>query len=86
MTKKPKWNKSSTWGNRAQLKTARIHDSNMHYHAKVWSNLISNLESKAKVITFGKFWYGVPILAVVNKNSQLKHQSLKNSQILPATE
>jgi hypothetical protein len=46
-------NKSSTRGNHnilelripcAQLKTARIHDSNVHTNAKVSSNLISNLE------------------------------------------
>jgi hypothetical protein len=73
---KPNWNKSSTQGNCnilelriscAQLKTTRIHDSNVHTNAKVWSNLISNLESKAKVITFGRIWYGGLILAVVNK-------------------
>jgi hypothetical protein len=75
---KPNWNKSLTRGNRsilelriscAQLKTERIHDSNVHTNANVWSNLISNLESKAKVITFGRIWYGGLILVVVNKNS-----------------
>jgi hypothetical protein len=91
---KPNWNKSLTRGNRnilelriscAELKTTRIHDSNVHTDAKVWSNLISNLEPKANVITFGRIWYGGLILAVVNKHSQLKHQSPKHSQILPVT-
>jgi hypothetical protein len=67
----------------AQLKITRIHDSKFPTNAKVWSNSISNLESKAKVITCGRIWYGGLILVVVNKNSQLKHQSPKNSQILP---
>jgi hypothetical protein len=61
----------------AQLKITRIHDSKFKTNAKVWSNLISNLESKAKVITCGGIWYGGLILAVGNKNSQLKHQSPK---------
>jgi hypothetical protein len=92
---KPNLNESLTRGNRntlelriscAQLKTVKIHDSNVHTNAKVSSNLISNLESKAKVITFGRIWYGGLILAVVNKNSQLKHQSPKTSQILLETQ
>jgi hypothetical protein len=81
---KHNWNKSSTRGKHnilelrilcAQLKTMRNHDSNVHYHAKVSSHWISNLESKANVITFGRIWYGGLILVVVNKISQLKHQS-----------
>jgi hypothetical protein len=55
----------------AQLKTTRIHDSKVHYKAKVSSHWISKLESKAKVITLGRIWYGDPILAVGNKNSQI---------------
>jgi hypothetical protein len=43
----------------AQLKTTRIHDSKLQTNAKVWSNLISNLESKAKAITLGRIGYGV---------------------------
>jgi hypothetical protein len=47
------WNKSSTRGKHnilelrilcAQPKTTSIHDSNVHYHAKVSSHWISNLE------------------------------------------
>jgi hypothetical protein len=48
----------------AQPKTTRIHDSNVHTNAKIWSNLISNLELKAKVITCGRIWYEGLILAV----------------------
>jgi hypothetical protein len=44
------------------------------------------LESKAKVITLGRIWYGGPIMALGNKNSQLKHPSPKNSQISPETQ
>jgi hypothetical protein len=47
----------------------RIHDSKLKTNAEVWSNLIFNLESKAKVITCGRIWYGGHILAVGNKNS-----------------
>jgi hypothetical protein len=43
----------------AQPKTTRIHDSNVQTNAKVWSNLISNMELKAKVITCGEFGMGV---------------------------
>jgi hypothetical protein len=91
---KPNWNKSSTRGNRnilelrnlcAHIKTVRIHDSNEPSNAKVSSHLISNLESKAKVITFKIIWYGGLILVVVNKNSQPKRQSPQNSQILSET-
>jgi hypothetical protein len=60
-----------------QLKTTRIHDSKFQTNAGVWSTLISNLGSKAKVITCGRIWYGGLILAMGNKNSQLKHQSPK---------
>jgi hypothetical protein len=63
-----------------------IHDSKLQTNAKVWSNLIFNLESKAKIITCGRIWYGGHILAVGNKNSQLKHQSPKISQISPVTQ
>jgi hypothetical protein len=45
-----------------------------------------NLESKVKFITCGKIWYRGLILAVGNKNSQLKYQGPENSQILPATQ
>jgi hypothetical protein len=41
-----------------QLKTTRIHDSKLQTNAGVWSNLIFNLESKAKVITCGEFGTG----------------------------
>jgi predicted phosphohydrolase len=87
------WNKSSTRGKPnilelrffcAQPKTTSIHDSNVHYHAKISSHWISNLESKANVITFGRIWYAGLILAVVNKNSELQLQSPKHSQILPS--
>jgi hypothetical protein len=37
-----------------QLKTTRIHDSKFQTNAKVWSNLITNLESKVKVIRCGR--------------------------------
>jgi hypothetical protein len=42
----------------SQLKTTRIHDSNVHYNVKVSSHWISKLESKATVITLGRIWYG----------------------------
>jgi hypothetical protein len=57
----------------------------VHTNAKVWSNWISNLESKANVNTLGQILVPGFVLAVVNKNSQLKRQS-QNSQILPATQ
>jgi hypothetical protein len=65
----------------AQHKAIRIHDSKLQTNAKVWSNLISNLESKAKAITLGRIWYRGPILVMGNKNSQLEHQSPKIFQI-----
>jgi hypothetical protein len=40
----------------AQLKIMRIHDSKFQTNAKVWSNLISNLEAIAKVIMYGRIW------------------------------
>jgi hypothetical protein len=61
----------------AKLKITRIYDSKFQTNAKVWSNLISNLESQAKVVTCGRIWYGGLILAVGNKNSQFQHQSPK---------
>jgi hypothetical protein len=74
---KPNWNKSLTQGNRntlelriscAQLKITRIHDSNVHYNAKVSSHWTSNLESKANAITFGRIWYGVLFWQLWTKN------------------
>jgi hypothetical protein len=70
----------------AQLKTMRIHDSKLQTMAGVWSKLLSNLESKANVITCGRIWYRGLILAVGNKNSQLKHQGPKNPQISTTTQ
>jgi hypothetical protein len=69
-----------------QRKTTRIHDSNVHTNAKVWSNLISNLESKAKVITCGEFGTGGHILAVGNKNSHSNTRVPKFSKFSPATQ
>jgi hypothetical protein len=64
----------------AQLKTTRIHDSNVHTNAKVWSNLLSNLESKAKVITCGRI-RTVSYSGGGEQKFPLKHQSPKISQI-----
>jgi hypothetical protein len=59
----------------AQLKITRIHDSKFQTNAKVWSNLISNLESTAKVIKCGEFGTRGHILAVGNKNSHSTPES-----------
>jgi hypothetical protein len=67
----------------AQLKITRIHDSEFQTNAKVWSNLISNLESKAKVIMCGRIWYGGLILAVGNKIPNSNTKVPKFSQISP---
>jgi hypothetical protein len=64
----------------------RIHDSKWQTIADVWSNLIFNLESKAKVITCGRIWYGGHILAVGNKNSRSNTRVLKFSNFSPATQ
>jgi hypothetical protein len=69
-----------------QLKITRIHDSKFQTNAKVWSNLISNLESKAKIIMCGRIWYGSLILAVRNKNSHSNTRVPKISQISPTTQ
>jgi hypothetical protein len=69
-----------------QLKTMRIHDSKLQTNAEVWSNLIFNLESKAKVITCGRIWYGGHILAVGNKNSHSNTRVPKFSKFSPATQ
>jgi hypothetical protein len=53
----------------AQLKITRIHDSQFQTNAKVWSNLISNLESKVKVITCGRIRYGGSYSGGEDKNS-----------------
>jgi hypothetical protein len=65
------WNKGSTRATQHAL-SSRLRvfmTSKFRTKAKVWNNLISNLESKAKVITCGRIWYGGLILAVRNKNS-----------------
>jgi hypothetical protein len=87
------WNKSSTWASNslelriscAQLKTARIHGSSVQTNAGVWSNLIFNLESKAKVITCGRIRTG-SYSGGGEQKFPLKHQSPKISQISPVTQ
>jgi hypothetical protein len=92
--RKLNWNKSSTRQRKilglrissAQLKTTRIHDSKFQTNANVWNNLISNLQSKAKVITCGRIWYGGLILAARNKSSHSNTRVSKFSQISPTTQ
>jgi hypothetical protein len=87
------WNKSSTWASNslelriscAQLKTTRIHGSSVQTNAGVWSNLIFNLESKAKVITCGRIRTG-SYSGGGEQKFPLKHQSPKISQISPVTQ
>jgi hypothetical protein len=61
----------------AQLNTTRIHDSSLQTDAGVWSNLISNLESTAKVNTCGEFGRGV-IFWRWGTKIPTQHQSPKN--------
>jgi hypothetical protein len=87
------WNKSSTWESKilglriscAQLKTTRIHDSSLQTNAGVWSNLISNLESTAKVNTCGEFGRG-SYSGGEEQKFPLKHQGPKIFQISPTTQ
>jgi hypothetical protein len=88
------WNKSSTRATQdfrtkdfmCSAQDHEDHDSKFQTNAKVWNNLISNLESKAKVITCGRIWYGGLILAVRNKNSHSNTRVPKFSQISPTTQ
>jgi hypothetical protein len=89
------WNKSSTWAsNILELRFFYVLNSRLRWfmtqkfqtNTKAWNNLISNLESKAKVITCGKIWYGGLILAVGNKNSHSNTRVPKISQISPTTQ
>jgi hypothetical protein len=70
----------------AQVKITRIHDSKFQTNAKVWSNLISNLESKAKVIMYERIWYGGSYPGGGEQKFPTQNQGPKVSQISPATQ
>jgi hypothetical protein len=70
----------------AQLKITRIHDSKFQTNAKVWSNLISNLESKAKVSRVEEFGTGSYSGDREQKFPTQTTRSKKFSQISPATQ
>jgi hypothetical protein len=70
----------------AQLKTTRVHDSSLQTNAGVWSNLIFNLESKAKVNTCGEFGTRGSYSGGGEQKFPLKHQSPKIPQISPVTQ